>query len=78
MSVVTRFESDHYPRPEEPCSFCGERARLPRVEWWVADGALIICADCCRELRRALVPDLTRIVAYDDFTRFRCEGVAVQ
>jgi hypothetical protein len=55
---------------------------MPYVEWWcysqvgdddeewdVQPPSMAICVDCCRELKRALMADLVRVVAFDDFRR---------
>jgi hypothetical protein len=39
------------------------------VDDWETTTHMVICATCCRELKRALMADMVRVVAFDDFRR---------
>jgi hypothetical protein len=84
MSVVTHRTNAYGSRPgKDRCTVCAGTVQVPYVEWIVANDddaplngdLLLICSDCCRRLRRGLVPDLNKVVAFDDFRQFRCYGV---
>jgi hypothetical protein len=53
---------------------------MPYVEWWIClgdddedwdkpDPSIAICVGCCRRLKRALMRDMVRVVAFDDFRK---------
>jgi hypothetical protein len=76
MTAVTHPQHAFYTRPGGHCTFCRRPALPPYVEWICYGGAddeeyedliLAICANCCRNLKRALLPDMVRVIAFDDF-----------
>jgi hypothetical protein len=77
MTVVTHPDHAIVTKPGQRCAFCHKPASVPYVEWWIClpedydaleeDPSIAICTACCRSLKRALVQDLVRAVAFDDF-----------
>jgi len=86
MSVVTKrttpapdwkrtFEPGEatYSRIGEPCTFCGKPAYPPYVEWCThaeAESSLIVCGNCCREVKEGLFRDFREAAARAEFLDF--------
>jgi hypothetical protein len=76
MTAVTHREQFRFTKPGDRCTVCRNPVKVPHVEWVrESPKPLVICAECCRDLRPGLVPDLNRVVAFEDFRRLPCEGV---
>jgi hypothetical protein len=78
MTAVFRDGDTCYSNVGERCTFCNRKAAFPYVDWLPfgepyrdenpnSCGAIIICSDCCRELKRGLMADMVRVVAAADF-----------
>ena len=73
MTAVTHPRDDLWTRPGQCCAFCSKPVAVPYVGWLCYPGDedcyMVICASCCRQLKRALMADMVRVVAFDDFRR---------
>jgi hypothetical protein len=65
MVVCLTKADDLCPNPEpETCTICERRAHYPFLCWH--GSKLIICRECCREVKRGLIADLLHLGAIAD------------
>jgi hypothetical protein len=69
MSVVESHKHALYSVPGERCTFCGERAFPPYLEW-CADTVVIVCAECARRIQHGFGRDLRELAALRQFQLF--------
>jgi hypothetical protein len=81
MSVVESHKRALYSVPgKERCTFCGEQAFVPYVEWlaaptvdeegWEEPRTLIVCVKCVSAVLRGFGRDLRDLVALRQFRAF--------